>query len=63
MIFEIKGKLTNEYLKMGINQLKNFRFQIDDKLQVPAYLVFSKDVEPYFEVVDIDKYNVNLKII
>jgi hypothetical protein len=59
--FEIKKIKNNETLFSGKKQLQRYRSFFSEK-NIPAYLVFPKDVTPYFEIINIDIDNDDLKI-
>ena len=52
-LFELKTRKSKETIYSGKEQLRKYRSFLKDK-NIPAYLVFPKDVDPYFEIINID---------
>lgn len=50
-LYEIKGSKTKENILRGIEQLRRAIEMLD--ISVPCSLVFSKDTNPYFEVLEV----------
>ncbi|PKM52482.1 MAG: hypothetical protein CVV02_01650 [Firmicutes bacterium HGW-Firmicutes-7] len=53
-LFEIKSKKRNEYINMGKNQLERYLRELNINQEIPTYLVFPSQHEPFFEVMEID---------
>lgn len=63
-LFELKRRKSKETIFSGKKQIQKYRSSFSDK-NIPAYLVFPKDIEPYFEIINIDdddlKINQNIE--
>jgi len=53
-IFEVKSNKTVETIRRGTEQLKQYLSELGNFI-IPAYLVFPKNEEPFFEVVRINE--------
>ena len=49
IVFEVKSRKSKESLEFGKRQIENYIKNLPDS-SVPAYLVFPKEKEPFFEV-------------
>jgi hypothetical protein len=61
-LFEIKSQKNNDNIRIGIEQLIKFRSNLNNS-NIPSYLVFPIEREPYFEVINIDAYMYNRKAV
>lgn len=53
IIYELKTKKNKRIIQEGNEQLQKYRSLLKDKT-IPAFLVFPKDDEPFFEIMGID---------
>lgn len=53
MIFELKSRKSKEFIRIGKRQLRDYLHSLPDNT-IPAYLVFPKEDDPYFEVLNIN---------
>lgn len=56
-LFEIKSKKSPEMIKIGKEQLRKHLSFLKNK-NIPTYLVFPKDEEPFFDIVNINTNNI-----
>lgn len=54
-LFEIKSRKSPGMIRMGIDQLNKYRSFLKNK-DIPAYLVFPLEEDPFFEVLNIDTF-------
>lgn len=54
MMFELKSRKNKEFISRGRDQLNKYLSSLPDN-SIPAYLVFPKESEPFFEIINVHK--------
>ncbi|WZL80231.1 hypothetical protein QBE53_10485 [Vallitaleaceae bacterium 9-2] len=62
MLFELKSRKRRDFVRMGTDQLRRYVQELNLPEEIPTYLVFPKDVDPFFEVIEVDANISNLDV-
>jgi hypothetical protein len=54
MMFELKSRKSKEFIARGRDQLNKYLGSLPDN-SIPTYLVFPKESEPFFEIINVHK--------